>query len=74
MLKAIIDSVYLNLISGLVLLVTSGYETWNTFGEGTIGAHHGVLIFSIIHILKTLPEMVEGFKDVNEAEGLEKEK
>ncbi|NQY64785.1 MAG: hypothetical protein HRT38_13830 [Alteromonadaceae bacterium] len=67
MLKKIVQSPYLNLLSGLVLLITSGSETWNLFDELVIGAHHGILIFSIIQIVKTIPEILQGLKEVDES-------
>jgi hypothetical protein len=67
MLKKIINNPYLNLFSGLTLLFTAGFETWRTFGEVSIGAHHGILIFSLIHITQTLPEIMHGFKELDEA-------
>ncbi len=54
----IAQSPYLNLLSGLVLLATAGYETWANIEEVSIGAHHGILIFSIVHLLKTIPEFI----------------
>ena len=60
-------SPYLNLLSGLILLITSGYETWDTIESFSLGAHHGVLVFSIIHILKSLLEMMDGAEKVVEA-------
>ena len=68
MLREITRSPYLNLLSGLVLLGTSGYETWSTLEEFSIGSHHGILLFSIIHILRTIPEMTHGLKDLNEGQ------
>jgi hypothetical protein len=67
MLKKIITNPYLNLTSGIILLLTAGFETWKTFGEGSIGAHHGILVFSLIHIAQTLPEIMHGFKELDEA-------
>lgn len=67
MLEKITQSPYLNLLSGLVLLVTSAYETWHTIDHFSIGAHHGVLVFSVIQILKTLPEFVDGTRALAEA-------
>jgi len=32
--------------------------------EIKMGAHHGVIIFSIMHILKTLPDIFEGLEYV----------
>ena len=69
-LRHITQSPYLNLFSGLILLVTSGYETLTTFGEGSIGAHHGILIFSFIQLFKVLPEIMHGLKELEEADKL----
>ena len=33
--------------------------------EFKMGAHHGVIIFSIMHILKTLPDIFEGLEYVS---------
>ena len=43
MLNYFVQSPILNLLSGLVLLLTAGYETWLTIEEFSVGAHHGVL-------------------------------
>jgi hypothetical protein len=67
MLETITRSPYLNLLSGFVLLITSGYETWHTIDHLSLGAHHGVLIFSIIQILKTLPDIMDGTRELTEA-------
>ena len=67
MLEKITRSSHLNLLSGLILLITAGYETWEAIEDFNLGAHHGVLIFSIIQILKSLPEFLEGAKDMAEA-------
>jgi hypothetical protein len=68
MLREITRSPYLNLLSGAILLATSGYETWSTFGAFSIGSHHGILLFSIIHILKTIPEITHGLKNLEEGQ------
>ena len=67
MLKNIVQSPYLNILSGLILLITAGYETWKGFGETSLGAHHGILIFSLIHIAKSFPEVMHGLKELEEA-------
>ena len=75
MLKKITQSQYLNLISGVILLITSGYEIFETFNEPSLGAHHGILIFGIIQIVRTIPEILHGFKeleDANEAKAFKK--
>jgi hypothetical protein len=68
MLREITQSAYLNLLSGVILLGTSGYETFITLEEFSIGSHHGILLFSIIHILKTIPEITHGLKSLNEGQ------
>ena len=54
MLEKIAQNAYLNLLSGLALFVSSGYETWRTLDHFTLSAHHGVLVFGIVQILKSL--------------------
>ncbi|WP_300674664.1 hypothetical protein [Desulfoluna sp.] len=67
MLKKITTSPYLNFISGFFLLFTACYETWERIGDFSIGVHHGILVFSIVHIIKTIPEVLHGFKEIDEA-------
>lgn len=64
MLKNLSTNPILNLLSGSILLATSGYEIWSTIEEFTVGAHHGVFIFSIIQLLKTLPEIFHGSREL----------
>lgn len=67
MLNRFIKNPFTNLLSGIILLLSSGYEVWSTIEEFTVGAHHGVLLFSIVHILKSLPEVLQGTKEINVA-------
>jgi hypothetical protein len=62
---------YLNLLAGLVLLGTSGWEVFETLDEPSVGAHHGVLVFAIIQLVKIFPELFEGVKSVHK--GLEED-
>lgn len=64
MLSKITNQLSLDLLCGLALLITSGYETITTLDQFAVGAHHGVLIFSIFHLLKTIREFIEGVKTV----------
>ena len=67
MLKKIIQSPYLNILSGIILLFTAGYETWSELGgEISPKAHHGILFFSLIHIARSLPEVMHGLKELDE--------
>lgn len=67
MLKAIVQSPFLNLLSGIILFITSGFETWETIGEVSLKAHHGIFIFSIIQCFKSIPEILHGFEKVDQA-------
>ncbi|MCW8865461.1 MAG: hypothetical protein OQK09_07750 [Colwellia sp.] len=65
MFKDFSQNPLLNLLSGSILLTTSGYEIWSTFEEFTVGAHHGIFVFSILQLLKTLPEIFHGSKELS---------
>ncbi len=67
MLRKITESPYLNLLSGLILLITSAYETFTTLDQATLGVPHGILVFSIIQIAKAIPEIMHGLTEVREA-------
>lgn len=67
MYKKIIRSPYLNLFCGLILITTAAYETYESFYEFSIGAHHGVLIFGIVQVIKTLPEIILGLKEIEKS-------
>jgi hypothetical protein len=74
MLRQITQSPYLNLFSGLILLITSGYETIVTLDKVSLGVHHGILVFSIIQIVKVIPEIMHGLTEIQDADDLRKEK
>jgi hypothetical protein len=61
MLKKILKSPYLNLFSGLIILITAGYEIIESVDKLEIGIHHGLFIFAIVNIIQTLPELMHGF-------------
>ena len=64
----VLSSPWLNFLVGLVLVFSSGWETVQAFleEENTLGAHHGVLLFSIVQVLKILPELMEAARSVDE--------
>lgn len=74
MLKRITESPYLNLFSGLVLLITSGYEIMMTMDDVLVGVRHGILVFGLIQIVKAIPEIMRGLEEVQEAGDLMKER
>ncbi|UTW05010.1 hypothetical protein KDX31_08435 [Amphritea atlantica] len=70
MLRKITKSPYLILLSAFILFITSGYETVHTLDELTLGTHHGILVFSIIQIIKVIPEIMHGLQEIEEADEL----
>lgn len=64
LLKRFAENAYVNLLSGLILLVTSGKEIMESLDDGGIGAHHGVVVFALLHILKVFPDVVHGTEQV----------
>jgi len=64
-IKKFAENVYVNFTAGLALLISSGVEVVRTVEEGAIGAHHGVVVFAIVQILKTLPHFIHGAEEVS---------
>ena len=65
-LAKIIKNPWVDLIVGIALMLTSGWEVYESFETAELGAHHGMLLFSIAQILKVIPDVVEGVRAVNE--------
>ncbi len=73
-LKRIVENPYLNLIVGLLFLYSGVSEMLHELEEleeHKIGVHHGVIVFAVLQIFKTLSELFEGLEYVDE--GLMKE-
>ena len=68
MLRKILRSPYLALFSGVILLFTSGYDVWQNFADTNIGTRHGILLFGIMQILKSLPDILDGIAALDGAE------
>lgn len=68
MLKKIVCSPYLNFLAGFILLITSGIEVFESIESTKVGTHHGVFIYAIIHIVKSIPEILHGLDDIEKAE------
>lgn len=69
-MKNIVDNPYLNIIVGLLFLYSGFQEAVDHYKEAEeikIGAHHGVILFSMLYILKALPDVVEGLERVIQA-------
>ncbi|WP_216595972.1 hypothetical protein [Catenovulum maritimum] len=51
----------------LALVITSGYEVYESFEEANIGAHHGVFVFALFQMLKCIAVIGESVLAVDEA-------
>ena len=62
-------SPWLNLVVGLVLLISSGWETIEAFTKESnmLATRHGVLLFSIVQVLKALPDLMEALRSADES-------
>ena len=62
-LRTILDHPYANLLVALILILTSLAERWETLQENLVkldvAAHHGVLLFGVFNLLKTIPLLFE---------------
>lgn len=68
MLERIAKNPYLNMLAGIVLVASAGYETWETLGDFSLGVHHGVLFFGLVQMVKSFPEALHGVKEIREGE------
>lgn len=63
--QAFAENAYVNLVSGLILLVTAGVEIVSSLDQGTVGARHGVALFGLLQVLQYLPHVVHGAEQVS---------
>jgi hypothetical protein len=70
-LKAFAQHPATQLITGLVLLVSGGWEVVQDFLDAErrfqFGVHHGVALFGLIQMVGSLPELIEGLNSSFEA-------
>lgn len=69
-MKNIVDNPYLNIVVGLLFLYSGIQEAVDHYEEVEaikIGVHHGVILFSMLYVLKALPEVIEGLERVIQA-------
>ena len=73
LIKRLVDSPYVNLAVGLLLLVGGLTETWDTLDEdllsGHLRGHHGVAVFGLFKALKAIPDFFEGMERVSTSDG-----
>ena len=69
-IKTLLASPYLDLITGIILLVSGMTESWQEYqelGGIRLGVHHGIILFSIVQIVKSLPDIFEGLEYISQA-------
>ena len=59
-LKSLVEIRWLKMIVAFALFFSAGAEVLASLEEIDVGAHHGVLLYSILNIFKTLPDFFEG--------------
>lgn len=74
-LRRISQNRYLNVLAGLVLIVVSVDEVWESLSDGfqfaDLNSSLGVVIVGLSHTLKSLPDLLEGLEHL-EKNALEK--
>lgn len=68
--RQIVENPYLNVVVGIIFMCSGISETVEEFRHSEnvkLGAHHGVILFSILHILKTVPDFFEGLDYIEKA-------
>lgn len=68
MLTTITRSPWLQMVAGIILLITAGNEIWTSIDEFSLGAHHGVAVFGLFQIVKSIPEILHGLNELQEGE------
>ena len=59
-LRRVADDPPLNLSEGMILTLIVVVEIINASEESSVGAHHGILMFGILHAVTALPEIFHG--------------
>jgi hypothetical protein len=69
MFKRIVTNPWVNFAVGLILMLTGLSEAFLGMSElslETVGAHHGAVLFGLLHTLKSLSEALEAAETVEE--------
>jgi len=72
-IKRIVENPYLNILVGVIFLLSGLSEIVHELKEleeVKLAAHHGVVLFAILHIFKTLPDFFEGLEYVDKESGV----
>jgi hypothetical protein len=63
LLSKFAENTYVKLVAGLTLLLTSLYDLI-TESEAGLQSEHGIIFFSLLHILRVLPELQHGASEI----------
>ena len=67
-LQKLTASPYLNILVGIIMLVSGVSEVWKDFEKDfvttSLGSHHGILAFGFLHVLRYLPEVFDGMDHI----------
>mgnify|MGYP001560312333 CR=1 FL=1 len=67
-LRRVADDLPLNLSEGMILTLIVVVEIVNASEESSVGAHHGILMFGILHAVTALPEILHGLDELIKAQ------
>ena len=67
-LRRVADDLPLNLSEGMILTLIVVVEIINASEESSVGAHHGILMFGILHAVTALPEILHGLDELIKAQ------
>lgn len=66
-LKRITENPWLNILVGVIFLITGTIEMFDAMEETegfVLGVHHGAMVYGLLHALKYLPDLFEGLEYV----------
>lgn len=76
-LRKLVHNPYLDLILGVVLVVTGLSEAWGTIADDVanfrFGVHHGAIVFGFVTAFRSVVDIFAGLEFMDEAEYVEKE-
>ena len=64
-LKRVTENPWLNVLVGLIFLITGTIEMFDAMDEAdglVLGVHHGAMVYGLLHALKYLPDLFEGLE------------
>ena len=67
-LRRIVENPFLNLVVGIILLISGLSEVWDTMWDDIVNlnlkVHHGIIIFAILQVIKSIPDFFESLEHV----------